>query len=90
MDSNGTIPVQRNEIPSQWSRDDWNVDESWQGWVTEIEGWKVEEVDNQDDLSPDEVWSDKEHDKGELEEIVEDEMASDTCCGVHIGEIGGE
>lgn len=46
--------------------------------MAEIERRKVNEVQDQDDFGPVEVRSDKEHDKGEVEEVVEDEVASNT------------
>lgn len=53
--SDGTIPVQSNKCPRKGSRCGWDVDESRVGAVAEVEGGQVEEVDDQDDLSPDEV-----------------------------------
>ena len=44
--------------------------------MTEVERRQVEEVDDQDHLSPNEVGSDKEHDEGEVEEGVDDEVAA--------------
>lgn len=48
INSNSTIPVQCNEIPCQWSRDGWDMDCSSVGIVAEVEGGKVEEIDNQE------------------------------------------
>jgi len=70
------IPVDGNKGPGQRSRSNRGVDESRIGVVAEVERRKVNEVQNQDDLGPVEVRSDKEHDKGEVEEVVEDEVAS--------------
>lgn len=47
--------------------------------MTEVKEGKIEEVDDQDNLSPDEMGSDEEHDKGKLEEIVENEVRSNSC-----------
>lgn len=44
--------------------------------MAEVERRQVEEVDDQDQLSPDEVGSDEEHDEGKVEEVVEDEVAA--------------
>lgn len=44
--------------------------------MAEVERRQVDEVDDQDQLSPDEVGSDEEHDKGEMEEIIENEVAA--------------
>jgi len=90
IDSNGTVPVKSNKCPSQRSGNDWNVDESCVSVMAEIKGRQVEEVDDQDNLSPDEVPTDEEHNECEVEQVVEDEVASDTCCGVHVVGIFGE
>lgn len=42
--------------------------------MTEVQARQVKEVNDQDDLSPDEMAADKEHDEGELEKVVEDEV----------------
>ena len=90
IDCNGTIPVQSNKGPRQGARNNWDMDEPWMSVVTEVEGGKVEEVDDQDDLSPDEVAADEEHDEGELEEVVDYEVASNTRGCVDIIGVGGE
>jgi hypothetical protein len=72
-----TVPVDGNKSPGQRSRNNGRVDKSGVGVVTEVERGKIDEVENQDNLGPVEVRADKEHDKGEVEEVVEDEMASD-------------
>lgn len=90
VDSNGTVPVKSNKCPSQRSGNDWDVDESCVGVMAEVEGRQVEEVDNQDNLSPDEVPTDEEHNECEVQQVVENEMASNTRCGVYVVDIGGE
>lgn len=90
IDCNSTIPVQSDESPSQRSRDGWDMDCSSVGIVAEVEEGEVEEVDDQDDLGPDEVAADEEHDPGELEEVVEDEVASDGGCGLDVVAVLGE
>ncbi len=45
--------------------------------MTEVQRGQVEEVDNQDDLGPDKVAAHEEHDEGEGEKVVEDEVAAD-------------
>lgn len=52
------------------------MDKARRGRVAEIERRQVEEVDDQNQLSPDEVGSDEEHDECEMEEVVEDEVAA--------------
>jgi hypothetical protein len=79
IDSNSTIPVESNKSPCKWARDNWDVNESRMCIVAEIEGRQVEEIDNQNNFSPDEMSSNKEHDEGKLQEVVEDEVASNTC-----------
>jgi len=76
VDRNRTIPVQCNKSPCKWTRYNGNVDESWMCVVAEIKGGQVEEVDNQDDLGPDKMPADEEHDKRKLQEVIEDEVAS--------------
>jgi len=67
IEHNGTIPVQSHKGPGKRAGDGWDVDESRMRVVAEIEESQVEEVDNQDNLSPDEVSSDEEHDEGKLQ-----------------------
>ena len=66
------------------------MDEAWGGWVAEVQARQVEEVDDQDDLGPDEVAADEEHDEGELKEVVEDEVGSNRGGGVDVVSVGGE
>lgn len=72
-----TVPVDGNKSPGQRSRNNRCVNKPGVRVVTEVERGKIDEVENEDNLSPVEVRADKEHDKGEVEEVVEDEMASD-------------
>jgi len=46
--------------------------------MSEVQEGEVEEVDDQDELSDQEVTTDEEHHKSELEKIVEDEVASNS------------
>jgi len=55
IDSDSAVPVESNEGPSQWSGDNWNMDEARVVGVSEVEEREVEEVDDQKDLGPDEV-----------------------------------
>jgi len=50
--------------------------------MSEIEAAKVEEVDDEDDFSPPEMRAYKEHHKGKLQEVVEDEVTSNTSCSI--------
>lgn len=45
--------------------------------MAEIQDREVEEVGDEDYLRPDKVRAHKEHDKGKVEEVVEDEVAAD-------------
>lgn len=66
IDCNGSIPVQCDEGPSQWSRDGWDVNESCVGVVTEVEEGKIEEVDDQEDQRPPEMGADEKEHKAEM------------------------
>lgn len=90
IDCNSTIPVQSNKCPRQWSRNNWDVDESWVSVVAEVERGQVEEVYNQDQLSPDVVAADEQHNESELEEVTDYEMASDSSGCVDVVGIGRE
>jgi hypothetical protein len=90
VDSNSAIPVQSDECPGQRSSDSWDMDKSRVSVVAEIEEGQVEEVDNQDDLSPDEVRTDKQHDEGKLKEIVENKVVSNVGCCSDMVDIAGE
>lgn len=90
IDRDGTVPVQSNECPGQWPRNSWDMDESRVGVVAEVEGGQIEEVDNQDELSPEEMAADKQHDKPKLEQVVDYEMASNTSGCIDIVRVGGE
>jgi len=46
--------------------------------MTEVQEGQIEEVDDQDDLSPDEVSSNEEHDECELEKVIEDEVGTNS------------
>jgi hypothetical protein len=66
MDHDGTVPIKSNKRPRQWTRDDWNMDKTWEDLMTEVEGREVKEVDDQKNFSPDSVASNKEHYEPEL------------------------
>jgi len=90
IDSDSTIPIESNEGPCQWSRHNRDMDESWVSAVAEIEGRQVDKVDDQDELSPKELGADKEHDKSELQEVVENKVASNTSSCIDIVGVGGK
>lgn len=58
--------------------------------MAQVEEGKIAKVQDGNDLSPDEMRTDEEHDKSELEEIVQDEVTSDAGSGVDIFGFGGE
>lgn len=67
------------------------MDEARVGVVAEVERREVDEVDDEDELSPVEVGADEEHDKGKVQEVVEDEVAADAGGGVDgVGVLGEE
>ena len=76
-------PEQRDEIPGQWSRDHGDVDKVRSGWMTEVDGDQVEEVEHKHELSGPEVGADPEEKKGRLQYIVDNEMASDVGSSVN-------
>jgi len=84
IEHNRSIPVQSHKSPRKRTGDSWDVDESRMGVVAEVKESQVEEVDNQNNLSPNKMSSDEEHDEGKLQEVVEDEVASHTSSGLNI------
>jgi hypothetical protein len=84
IEHNSTIPVQSHKSPGEWTRDGSDVDESRMRVVAEIEERQVEEVDDQDELSPSKVASDEEHNESKLQEVVENEVASYTSSSLDI------
>jgi len=66
IDCNSAIPVQGNKSPCKWTRYNWNVNESRMCVVAEIKGGQVEEVHDQDDLGPDKMAANEEHDESKL------------------------
>jgi len=58
--------------------------------VAEGQRAQVEEVDNQDELSPDEVAANEEHDEGEVQQVVRDEVGTDGASRVHLFEVARE
>lgn len=55
--------------------------------MTEVERRQVEEIDYQENLGPEEVAADEQHDESKVEEIVEDEMASNSSCSLDAGSV---
>ena len=58
--------------------------------MTEVKRGKVEEVDDQNQFCEEEISTNEEHDKCELEKIVEDEVASNSCSGLNVFGVFGE
>ena len=71
------VPVQTHERPREGASGHGQVDEGRARAVQEVQVREVEEVDDLDDLGPDEVRAHEEHDEGEVQEVVEDEVAAD-------------
>lgn len=86
----GSVPVNGNKGPGKRARNDWSVDEARVRVVAEVERGEVDEVGNENHLSPSKVRADKEHDKGKVEEVVEDEVATNTGRGVDGVSVFGE
>lgn len=89
-DHEGSVPVDGDKGPCQRTGHDGRVDEARVSIVAEVEGAEVEEVEDQNELSPDEMGADKEHDEGEVEEVVEDKVAADARRGMDDVRVGGE
>jgi len=85
VDSDSTIPVQGDESPSQWSRNSGDVNQTGMGRVAEVQEGQIEEVEDQDDLSPDKVSSNEEHDECELKEVIEDEVGTNSSSSLDMG-----
>jgi len=64
---------------------EWN-----RGGVAQVEKGEVGEVEDHDKLGPDKVRADKENDEGKLEEVIQDEVASDTGSCMDTLGFGGE
>lgn len=90
MNHEGTVPVDGHKRPGQRARDDGQMDEARVSVVAEVQRAQVEEVEDEEQLSPVEVRADKEHDEGEVEEVVQNEVASNARRSVHNVGIGGE
>lgn len=58
--------------------------------VAEGQRAEVEEVDNQDELSPDEVAANEEHDEGKVQQVVRDEVGADGASRVHLLDVARE
>lgn len=58
--------------------------------VAEIKRWEVEEIENENELSPMEVGANEEHDKGKVEEVVHDKVTTDAGSGIDGVGIAGE
>jgi hypothetical protein len=60
------------------------MDKAWEDLVTKIERGKIEEIENQHNLSPDEVATDEKHDERKLEKVVEYEVTSHSSGSIDI------
>lgn len=82
----GAVPVNGDKGPGQGPRDGRGVDEARVGIVAKVEPREVDEVDDEDQLGPDKVGADKEHDKCKVKKVIENEVAADT--GGSVGTVG--
>lgn len=89
-DHDGTVPVESNEGPGKRTRDSGHVNALGIGIVAEVQRREVDEVDDQQDLGPDEVRANEEHDPAEVKQVVEDEVATDRGGSVDLGGVVGE
>jgi hypothetical protein len=85
-DHQSTIPVDCNKGPGQGCRHNRRMNKSRVRVVAEVKRGEVDEVEHQDNLGPVKVRADKEHDKCEMEEVVEDEVASNA--GGSVNDVG--
>jgi hypothetical protein len=86
----GAVPVDGDKVPCERSGYDSLVDEASIGWVAEVQRCQVEEVDNDQNLGPSEVASYEEHDESEVEQVVEDEVASHGTSSVQLLDVARE
>lgn len=86
----GAVPVDGNKVPCERAGYDSLVDEASVGRVAEVERGQVEEVDNDQNLGPSKVASHEEHDESEMEQVVEDEVASHGASSVQLLDVAGE
>lgn len=89
-DHNGTVPVQSNEGPGEGTRNSGHMDAPGVRIMAEVQRREVDEVDDQQDLGPDEVRANKEHHPPKVKQVVEDEVATNRGGSVDLGGIVGE
>lgn len=90
IDSDSSIGVQGNEGPCEWSRNSRSMNQSMVCVVTEVCGREVEEVDDKENLSPPEMGANEEQDESEVEEVVQNEVASNAGRSLDICIVVGE
>lgn len=86
----GTVPEDGNEGPGERAGDGGKVDELVICVVAEVEDGEVDEVEDEEQLSPAEQGADEKHDKAEVEEIVCNEVGGDRGGVGHHDRVGGE
>lgn len=89
-DHHGAVPVDGHKGPGERAGDDGEVDEARVRVVAEVERGEVEEVDDEYDLGPDEVGANEEHDKGEVQQVVKDKVATDAGSSIDVVGILGK
>lgn len=86
----GTVPEDGRQRPRVGAGDGREMHKGGQARVAPVAGVLVDEVGGQDDLGAPEVVTDPQHDPGEDEEVVEDEMGRHVGGGRHQGGVLGE
>ena len=86
----GTIPEDGDIGPCQRCGAHGSVNESRVGVVSSVQRRQIEEVDHENKFSPVEVRADKEHNKGKVEQVVQDKVAANAGCGIDEILVGGE
>lgn len=67
------------------------MDEARRGVVAEVQRAEVGKVEDEDDLGNGKVRVDKQQHEDDVQDVVEDEVAADACCGVDdVGAAGEE
>jgi len=63
------IPKDCEEGPDDWEGNCCDMDESWGGWLTEVKGRLLDEVDDEQNLRPEEMTIDPKESPSSLEQV---------------------
>lgn len=80
VDSNGSVPEERDEGPGERSRDSGQVSKRAQGAVAPVRRMLVDEVRNQDNFRSPEMAAGPQKNPGKGEQVVENEVGSHVRC----------